>query len=240
MKRRSLGFGLNSVDPEPYNGWPGYLQACWADCSTTAARLATAGYEARGFFDEDCTLEKARTKIGEASSLSEPGDYFVFSDSGHGSQNPGPWFGTEEGLVLYDGILVDSEFRELLSKFKAGVNVVCILDVCHAGGLDRALLPYAPRVAPIRATRNAPGFTKAAVDISANVIIMAACQRDELSLDGTSNGAFTGSLLATLVEGMTWKTWMQATRRFMSEKFPSQHPELILVGGSGLENEQIA
>lgn len=238
--KKSLSFGLNRVSPESYNGWSGPLQGCWNDASMTASRLYTAGYESRALFDEHCTLDRARTELTAAANLLVDGDAFVFSNSGHGSQSPAPLVGTEEGLCLWDGILLDSEFRFLLSQFKPGVNVVVILDICHAGGLDRAFSPVQRvKVAPLFVTRKMGGVSKAPAYITANMLILASCLRDETSLDGDGNGAFTGSLLNTLVEGMTWRGSMVATSRYMSEHFPQQHPELIVLGGAGLEDAQI-
>lgn len=234
----SLHFGLNQVDPARYNGWPGYLNACWNDAVRTAALLATAGYEASGVFDADCTLNRLRTELAAAAAKLTAGDTLVFSNSGHGSQSSG-WAGTEEGLCLYDGILVDSEFRELLAGFAPGVNVVVILDVCHAAGMDRSL-GVRSRVAPLFVTRGMVAPRKPPVKISANVIILASSARDETSADGEINGAFTGTMLDTLVETMTWREWLAACARVMSRNFPAQHPELIELGGSGLPNQRIA
>ncbi len=236
--KRSVSFGLNSLNADSYQGWPGFLSGCWNDADKMASLLATAGYEARGFFDADCTLGKLRTELTIAAAQTEPGDTFVFSNSGHGTQSLGPWFTSEEGMAMYDGIIGDSEFRQLLSQFKPGVNVVACLDVCHAGGLSRAL-GVRGRVAPLWVTRNMAVAPKAAVDVQANAIIMAACQRDELSGDGDVNGAFTCSALESLQEGMTWRQWMAATQRYMSRLFPTQHPQLITVGSGDLADKVV-
>lgn len=238
--KKSLHFGMNRVDPAAYGGWPGYLNACWHDAARTAALMATAGYSATGCFDEDCTLERVRLEFANAAAEMVSGDTFLFSNSGHGSQNPGPWLTNNEGLCLYNGILTDSEFRHLLAQFKAGVNVVAILDVCHAGGLDRSIsCRRQARVAPLWVTKNLPGERKPDEPVPANAIIMAACQTDESSLDGDLNGAFTGSILETITPTSTWRQWMDATSRYMSSRF-SQHPELITVGGAGLDNAPVA
>lgn len=231
--KRSVSFGLNQVNPEAYQGWPGYLNGCWNDADKTVALLATAGYESRGFFDADCTRDNLRNEFINTSAMMDVGDTFVFSNSGHGTQDLGVWFTTEEGMAMSDGILGDSEFRQLMAGFKPGVNVVAILDVCHAGGLDRALGQRA-RVAPLWVTRNMLVTSKAVADVKANAIILAACLRDELSGDGEINGAFTGSALESFQEGMTWRQWMDATARYMSPRFSQQHPQLIEVGGSGM------
>lgn len=238
--KRSVHFGLNQVNPDQFSGWNGALWGCWKDCCRTAEVMATANFESRAFYDEECTVEKARLELTEAAESLSAGDTLLFSDSGHGSRSPGGLYGSEEGLVLYDGILVDSEFRSLLSRFRAGVNVISILDVCHAAGLSRAMPAVRARVAPLFVTRGIPGNPKPRSDVNSNCIIMAACTADELSGDTDEGGAFTMSMLSVLTEDMTWGTLMAATRRLMSNKHPSQHPELVHIGGSGLEDQPIA
>lgn len=240
--KRSTSFGLNQVDPNAYNGWAGFLNGCWSDADKMAALMGTAGYEARAFFDAECTMNRLRQQLEIAARVSEAGDTFYFSFSGHGTQSLGVWFSTEEGMACYDGILGDSEFRELLAQFKPGTNVVVDLDICHAGGLDRAFGQSA-RVAPLWSTRGKLVTPKAIVDVPANLIIRAACLRDELSGDvqfnGVPNGAYTGSLLETMDDGMSWRQWLTATQRYMSNRFPTQHPELIEVGGSGMADQVV-
>lgn len=224
--------GLNQVSPDFYNGWPGYLSGCFRDADTMAATFGTLGYDTKALFDADCTLERVRKELLDAATALASGDTLVFSDSGHGGQSLGMLSGTTETLCFFDGQLADAELRAMLSQFKAGVNVVVILDSCHSGGMDREIGKRA-RVAPLWVTRDLPVTpAKGDAPIAANVLLLAACQRDETAGDGDLNGAFTGSLLASLGDGMTWRQWFDATTRYMSRNFPDQHPAIVSLNGT--------
>ncbi len=232
MKKIGLHFGLNKVDPDEYQGWPGYLAGCWHDADSMAATFATLDYDAQGFFDEDCTGERLRSFMADAAASLVDGDTLVFSYSGHGGQSLGMMLGTTETMCLFDGQLSDTELRAMLSQFKAGVNCAVVADSCHAGGLSRAVPTVRARVAPLWVTKNLPVVqAKGDAPIAANALLLAACQRDELAGDGDLNGAFTGSLLAARGEGATWRQWYGATSRFMSKAFPDQHPALAVLNG---------
>jgi len=227
--KRSVHFGMNQVSGAAYGGWQGFLSGCWHDAEDMAGVFGGLGYDAKGFFDEQCTLECARREITDAANTLAPGDTFLFSDSGHGGQGQGLLSGTTETLCLFDGQLDDSELRSLLSLFKVGVNVAVICDSCHSGGLDRAMKRI--RVAPLFVTRNLPVLRLAPASVQANVVLLAACQRDETAGDGDDNGAFTGSFLEAMAPGQTWQSWMDATARLMSRNFPEQHPQLVSLNG---------
>lgn len=233
MKKIGLHFGMNKVNPADYNGWPGFLSGCWRDADSMAATFATLGYDTQGLFDADCTLERVRKELLDAASSLVADDTLIFSNSGHGGQSLGILTGSTETLCFYDGQLADTELRAMLSQFKPGVNVIVLLDSCHSGGMDRALPLMRARVAPLSVTRNLP-VTPARGDapISASVLLIAACQRDEVAGDGDTNGAFTGSLLESRGEGQTWQQWFDATDRYMSRNFPTQHPALMSLNGS--------
>lgn len=238
MKRLGVHFGMNKVDAGSYGGWPGYLAGCWNDAAGMAATLASSGYETRGWFDADCTLGRVRQELADAATGLQSGDTFVFSDSGHGGQTLGAFFGSTETLCFYDGQLADTELRAMLSQFKPGVNVVVILDSCHSGGMDRAA-GLRPRVAPLWVTKDLPvtPALRTSDRILANVLLIAACQRDEVAGDGDANGAFTGSLLESLDTApgskvQTWQQWFDETSRYMSRNFPQQHPVLTSLNGN--------
>lgn len=240
MNKVGVHFGMNCVSPDAYDGWSGELEGCWNDATQMAATFATFGYDTQGYFDADCTLDKIRSVFADAAAKLIAGDIFVFSNSGHGSQKLGMFADSEEGLCLYDGILVESEFRYLFAQFKPGVKLVAILDVCHAAGLAKSMPTISrPRVAPVFVTRKMRGFSKSAVPILGTGLVMAACAPGEVSLDGNFDGAFTESLLASQSVGMTWKRWMQDCQRYMSQHFSQQHPEIDVIGQPGLVDEVV-
>lgn len=230
MTKIGIHFGLNQVSPAAYGGWPGYLQGCIRDATSLAAILAELGYDAKAYFDQDCTLNSIRQQLTDAAKSLVAGDTLVFSQSSHGGQSLGVLTGTTETLCMFDGQLADSELRSMLAQFKPGVSVAILLDSCHSGGMDRAMKRV--RVAPLFVTKSLPVLRMLDATIQANVLLLAACQRDETAEDGDMNGAFTGSLLNCAGEGLTWQQWFDATARLMSKDFPSQHPQLLTLNGS--------
>lgn len=57
-------------------------------------------------------------------------------------------------------------------------------------------------------------------------------EADETALDGAMNGAFTFALLTSREDGMSWREWMDATSRYMSQHNAQQHPVLVEVAGT--------
>ena len=226
--------GLNGVNPTSYMGWTGDLVACDADATQNSAAFATLGYTSNAMFDSAVTLAAVRTVLTNAAAVAQPGDWFVMTYSGHGGQTEAWAFsGYKETLCLYDGQFADSELHNLLATFKAGVNVVVILDSCHSGGMDRAMPVARPRVAPFHVVRQTlPAPVERDGDIVANVALMTACRADEVAQDGDANGAFTGSNLTCLSSAVvTWGDWYSAVQAYMLRYFPRQHPQWIDLNG---------
>ncbi|MEO1513759.1 MAG: caspase family protein [Bacteroidota bacterium] len=72
------------------------------------------------------------------------GDVFTFYFTGHGESlknfafydfNRSEQDGTDEGIVLYDEIMIDDTIHALLSEFQAGVQIFMMMDCCHAGSM---------------------------------------------------------------------------------------------------------
>lgn len=227
--------GLNGVNPASYMGWTGDLLACDADATQYSAAFATLGYTSNALFDSAVTLAAVRSVLTNAAATTQPGDWFVMTYSGHGGQTEAWDFsGYKETLCLYDGQLADTELRNLLATFKAGVNVVLVLDCCHSGGMDRAMPVTRLRVAPFHVARQTlPAPVVRTGDIAANVALLTACRADEVAADGEMNGAFTGSNLTNLTTSVTtWGDWYAAVQAYMLRYFPRQHPQWIDLNGS--------
>ena len=229
MIKRSIHFGLDGVDPNAYGGWPGYLNACCNDARCMAGTMARVGFEAAGKLDEACTLAAIKEAFTVAATEMVAGDWFMFSDSGHGGQVSGWAFGSRETLCMYDGQIADDEIHAMLTKFRPGVNVVMVLDSCFSGGIRDI---QRTRLAPSFVIRQFPpkGTPIPRGDISSNVVIFAASAQNETSEDGEENGAFTGSFLHVLNNSMTWNDWGLAVKSFMLKTFPQQHPQVTTLG----------
>lgn len=78
----------------------------------------------------------------------EPGDLFVLSYYGHGSQRPDV-SGDQPNLrdetwCLYDAHLTDDELYLALAAFKAGTRMLVLSDSCHSGTVGRQVSSDAP------------------------------------------------------------------------------------------------
>lgn len=236
--RISTHFGLNRVKPSAYGGWDGALLACCNDATAMTALFARAGYDARAFFDGDATVSALRGAIATAADALHADDWYVMTDSGHGSQRDSTFSydSTVEALCLYDGLLEDHWFLGDICKFREGVNVVVILDCCFSGGMDRGT-DSRIRVAPwwvtrqlLRAAREGPRGTP-----KCNYMLLTACNSFQTAADGEQYGAFTGSLLGQAAGGgETWKDWFTMTKEYMGRHHPRQTPQMIHVAGGDL------
>jgi hypothetical protein len=148
----SLHIGLNSVDPNSYEGWDGQLVACENDADSTRDIATSLGYDTRTLKTRQATRLAVVNAIGEAAKELQKDDIFLLTYSGHGGQVPDT-NGDEpdkkdETWVLYDGELVDDQLHELYTRFPAGVRIFVLSDSCHSGSVTRELYV---RTAPIEA-----------------------------------------------------------------------------------------
>jgi metacaspase-1 len=151
----SLHVGLNSVDPNSYEGWDGTLIACENDASDLQGIASSLNYETHTLFTMKATRAAVLQAMSKAAQQLAKDDIFLLTYSGHGGQVPDT-NGEEadeidkkdETWVLYDGEVVDDQLHELYTRFKAGVRVVVLSDSCHSGSVTRALYE---RTAPIEA-----------------------------------------------------------------------------------------
>lgn len=126
----------------------------------------------------------------------------------------------DETLCLYDRQVIDDELWGVWARFRPGVRILAVFDSCHSGTAVKAPLgaaeatvsPYETESARPRAMSPlACGYTYRANsalydslagrpsrgergDVAASVLLLSGCQDNQLSLDGTFNGLFTGTL----------------------------------------------
>ncbi len=145
---RSLHIGLNSVNPEHYEGWSGPLAACELDANDMRDLAKGRGIKASVLLTRDATRTRTLAGIRAAAKALKAGDLFFLSYSGHGGQvddvsgedEPDK---LDETWCLFDGQLIDDELYFELTKFKKGVRIIVLSDSCHSGTVTRAIV--APR-----------------------------------------------------------------------------------------------
>jgi len=137
----SIHIGLNSVDPNHYNGWSGKLQACEADAKDMARIASEKDFEGTTILTPKATADAVKSAIGDAAGKLEKGDILFLTYSGHGGQVPdtnGDEADTkDETWVLYDRQLVDDEIYDLYSQFAEGTRIFVLSDSCHSGTVNR-------------------------------------------------------------------------------------------------------
>jgi len=97
-------------------------------------------------YDEQCTRENVEAQIHQIGAQCQPGDYFVYYYSGHGTnladqsgdeedgQDEAFCFVTPDGQVNYDSCMSDDHFSELMTDcLDEEVNVIILTDCCHSG-----------------------------------------------------------------------------------------------------------
>lgn len=138
----SIHIGLNSVDPNHYNGWSGKLQACEADAKDMARIASEKDFEGTTILTPKATADAVKSAISDAAGKLEKGDILFLTYSGHGGQVPDT-NGDEaadtkdETWVLYDRQLVDDEIYDLYSQFAEGTRIFVLSDSCHSGTVTR-------------------------------------------------------------------------------------------------------
>jgi hypothetical protein len=253
----SLHIGLNSVDPQHYEGWGGPLNACEADANDMADLAQTRNYTPTKLLTRKATRKAVLDAIAAAAAQLKSGDMFFLTYSGHGGQLPDQNGdepdGKDETWCLYDGELVDDELYSSWGAFAAGVRILLLSDSCHSGTVSKALHYDAKarampgtlyRVMPdevaLRVYQNNKKFydpilkrrdlAEALGTVKASVLLISGCQDNQLSQDGTFNGLFTGTL-KTVWNGGTFEGSYRRFRAAIAAKMPpDQTPRLTLVG----------
>jgi hypothetical protein len=144
----SLHIGLNTVDPDHYDGWDGALTACEFDANDMESLAQSRGFETSKLLSQEATSDAVTTAIENAASGLEPDDIFFISYSGHGGQVPDgddeEEDRSDETWLTYNRQLVDDELYALWAKFKPGVRIVVLSDSCHSGTVNKAITDPVP------------------------------------------------------------------------------------------------
>ena len=261
-KGMSLHIGLNSVDPNHYQGWAGPLNACEADADDMEALAKKKHYTTTKLLTKQATRRAVAQELSEAAGKLASGDIFFLTYSGHGGQLPDSG-GDEtdrmdETWCLFDGEVLDDELFAAYGKFKPGVRIVVLSDSCHSGTVTREMYYRAkpatridgvepryrnmPRDVALRVYRANKSFydeIQSGVkkyaergDIGASVILISGCQDNQLSSDGDFNGLFTARLLEVYKDGKYKKAYSQFRRAIVDLMPPDQTPNYFVVGAA--------
>jgi hypothetical protein len=253
----ALTIGVNSVDPEHYEGWVGTLNACEADADDIHDLVAANGFSCTRLLTGEATRIAVISTIAAAARQLKSGDIFFISYSGHGGQTPDlngdEPDGLDETWCLYDAQLIDDELYALWSSFVPGVRIVMLSDSCHSGSVSREphypgqrgspgshLYRAMPRdVAqrvylknqafydPILASR---GVGMSLSEVGASILLISGCQDNQLAEDGTFNGLFTGAMKSVWNGGTYRGSYLTFHKKIGRLMPPDQSPRISMVG----------
>lgn len=253
----SLHIGLNFVDPRHYQGWNGELNACIADARDMRKLAKKNGFTGNNMLlDGQATAAAVTAAIGDASKELSRGDIFFLTYSGHGGQvrdtngDEKDNDRMDETWVLFDRQLVDDELYNLWSKFKTGVRILALSDSCHSGTVTRDIpvflgagprpraMPRPVGVAVENANRelygdiqkNTAGTER--IKVKASVLLLSGCMDNQTSMDGDSNGAFTGMLKKIWNGGRFTGNYRKLRDKIVAQMPSTQTPNYYFIGAA--------
>ena len=109
-------------------------------------------------------------------------------------------------------------------------------------GLQRAVAKSSGGESPDAALARVPvsqRLTKIAGKCKASVILISGCQDNQLSMDGMSNGAFTGQLLSVWANGTFKGNYTRFHGTIVANMPATQTPNLFQLGPAGFETQQV-
>ncbi|MCX5149480.1 caspase family protein [Streptomyces sp. NPDC048550] len=212
----SIHVGLNNVDPRKYDGWDGQLMACENDARDMAELARGAGFDDTVILTKEATVDTVTAALRKAAGKLGDGDILLLTYSGHGGQMPDSE-GDEpdeldETLVFFDRQFLDDELHREFQRFHKDVRIITFLDCCHSGTATELIDTPAPgdavRLMPVLKQQQIferdkaffQGLQRELRGTNGNggepgVVLISACQDDQVALDGSVNGKFTETLL---------------------------------------------
>jgi hypothetical protein len=265
-KGHSLHIGLNSVDPDHYDGWIGALRACEADAASMQKICASQGFQTEQLLTKEATRDEVLGRLENFANTLVAGDTLVISYSGHGGQLPDGNDDEDDGLdetwCLYDGDLLDDELYRAWAGFAEGVRIILFSDSCHSGTVSREplyvlrgsagedLVPAAggSRAMPLEIQYRTYEANRVFYDgllakeappqnPACTVLLISGCQDNQLSIDGAFNGAFTGALIRTWANGKFKANYAEFTKAVRKRLPATQSPQYSRIGAENADFE---
>ncbi|MBW7675280.1 caspase family protein [Chryseobacterium chendengshani] len=226
--KKALIVGINDYAPIGMGGPD--LNGCINDARDMANTLVICGFlpsQIRILTNQNATRANILNYLKTLVNNSVKGDSLVFYYSGHGTRVANISVdleidGLDEAICPHDyataGVIRDDDFKAVLSKLKAGVNLEVIFDCCHSGtgtrkmdlGLDmdfsyeaaRFIPPmledefymtYSSEIPSAKNSKKTEITTKALVSVAGlNHTLWAASKDNQVSMEGTMSGQVRG------------------------------------------------
>jgi hypothetical protein len=236
----ALCCGINKY-PNPENN----LAGCVNDCLDLSNLLTNSyGFEVKALIDNNYTRNNFIKSI--ESLLERNPDVLVITNSSHGTRfvdNSG--FETDgycEALCLYDGLIVDHDFKAILAKANPKTSIVVFSDSCHSTGVTRNFLRTmndfdyvsVPKYLPPEDDMEAISVSMAPISKAIfepnekmNEVLLAGCKSDQYSYDASfgkrPNGAFTYYTIKILSKNpsITYEDFIKEMNKYLpSGRYP--------------------
>lgn len=226
--KKALIVGINDYAPIGLGGPD--LNGCINDARDMANTLVICGFDPsqiKILTNQNATRANILKYLKSLVNNSVKGDSLVFYYSGHGTRvaNIGTDLeidGLDEAICPHDnasaGVIRDDDFKAVLGKLKAGVNLEVIFDCCHSGAGTRKMdldleidmsfeaarfippmledefyLTYASEMSSIKTSKKTEFTTKALVPVSGiNHTLWAASKDNQVSMEGNMIGQIRG------------------------------------------------
>jgi hypothetical protein len=195
----------------------------------------------------------ARLRSGDAFLLTYSGHGSQITDTSGDERD-----GLDETWVLFDRMLIDDELHRAFSAFRKGVRIFVVSDSCHAGTVARTALflelvaaaplkdfyrdsrpkVLEPKLAEHARQHHAKEYLRIEKDLAdtprtevvASLLLLGACQDNQVAMDGANNGAFTAAL-KQVWDGGRFAGGHRRFSRLISELLaPTQVPNFLSVG----------
>lgn len=257
--RHALVITLDHVEPAFYTGWRGELPPAEQDRAGIITLLDAANFSPIAVTNETATREDVGRWLKALADVAKSGDEVIVYFSGHGAtlpdlNNDELGFLRDGAWCLYDGMFVDDELSEALTKFNDGVRVVVISDSCFTGTivvnelLRAARENKSPRIdergsklAPVDIGERVyeaqkdfydPILTRSPVDpnrANASLLVLSACAKGELARVDENKSVFTQAIIDVWNGGSFKGTYQQlfeeVNKRVKAATDKQQNPE---------------
>lgn len=196
--KKAVCIGINN-----YPGLLNDLKGCVNDAKDWAELLTEFGFDVELLLDNQGTRENIKAALRALVSVLRPGDYGVFTYSGHGTYNrdtsgdePDSY---DEALYVYDGILLDDELRVILDELRFQASLTVISDSCYSGTVTRVAEDgtfYAkPRFVPVIGySPLTPVKGHFLAEAEMLELLLTGCSDSELSYDAFIDGRYNGAM----------------------------------------------
>lgn len=192
------------------------------DARSFASMASSSGFaEPLLLLGTEATCAAVRAAVRELAASSRLGDLALLTFSGHGGRKRLESSGADSGLSaiwqLYDGALNDTQIREDIACFAAGVRVLVLSDNCSGG---------------------VPALPSNAISPAAAVMVLAASQPHQYA-DGPGLPGHFGFAVNRVWDGGAFSGTYSQFHRALWRSMPEyQKPDLYCVGESGFELER--